>query len=294
MKEIWKDVKGYEGRYKVSNLGRIKSLEGKKKDGTRRPEKILNPAKVKGKYQAVHLTGDNGYRTESVHRIVAEAFVERLDPSYNIVNHLDNDPSNNRADNLEWTTYEGNMQWAAVQGRMKGCPENLRKAQAARKKAVYAIDKNGNRLFFSSQSDAAKVLGIQRNHIGTACRKEYGYKKIGGYEFEYASEEDQETAKPKRVKMPDEQRMQMLRERMKGNTYGKGKKPSQKNIQASKEKLGKRVLQFDRDNNFIKEFFTANEAYKETGISHIDDVANGKRKTAGGFIWRWKEEHRNE
>ena len=226
MKEIWKDVKGYEGRYKVSNLGRIKSIEGKRKDGSRRPGKILKPSKIDGKYQRVHRTGDDGYCTKSVHRLVAEAFVEKTDKSYDIVNHIDNNPANNRADNLEWTTYKGNMQWASAQGRMKYKPENLRRAQESHKKAVYAIDKNGNRQLFSSQTEAAEKLGIQKNHIGAACRKEYGYKTVGGYEFEYVDEKERQLAVPKRVKMPDEQRMQILKERMKGNAYGKGKKPS--------------------------------------------------------------------
>lgn len=55
----------------------------------------------------------------SVHRLVAEAFCDK-EVGCDVVNHLDNDPSNNEASNLEWTTQKGNMEHAAKQGRMSG------------------------------------------------------------------------------------------------------------------------------------------------------------------------------
>lgn len=290
MKEIWKDIKGYEGKYQVSNLGRVRSLDRLDRSGAKTKGKILNPKANKSGYVRVHLADGNGYNRESVHRLVAEAFVERKAETDNVVNHLDNNPSNNRADNLEWTTYKGNMEWAAKQGRMKGCPKNLAKAQENKRIPVIAIDAEGNRTWFASQKEAQKVLGVSAGHIAAICRKEYGYKRSKGYSFEYADEEYQKTLKPNKVATPREEVIEQLRERMKGNTYGKGKKPSPKNIAASREKLGKPIEQYDLQGNYIRTFECDHDVLKELGIAHSYDVANGKRKTAGGYIWRWKEE----
>ena len=74
-----------------------------------------------------------------------------------------------------------------------------------------------------------------------------------------------------------------------GNQYGKGRKVSYKNKLASKMKLGKPICQYDKEGNLIKEYMCSEDVVRESGITHSDDVANGKRKTAGGYIWRWKE-----
>lgn len=287
--EIWKDVRGYEGKYQVSNYGRIKSLPRLDRVGARIKGKILNPKPQPSGYVAVHLSDGTGYQRKLVHRLVADAFVERKHHSHNIVNHLDNNPSNNHADNLEWTTYKGNMQWASKQGRMKGNPRNFDKAHERSKKPVIAIDKNGNHFRFESQKDAAKAIGVHSEHIAALCRKEYGYKQSHGYVFEYADEEYQKTLKPKKVKMSDEERTEFLRNRMKGNQHGKNKKPSKENIDKIKQITSKPICQFDKNGNFIKEYESSNSVLNTTGIHHSCDVANGKRKTAGGYIWRWKE-----
>lgn len=74
------------------------------------------------------------------------------------MNHLDCNPSNNRADNLEWTTYKGNMQYASSLGRMQYNVKNLKKAQESKKIPVVAI-KDGDRKVYPSSSDAARELG---------------------------------------------------------------------------------------------------------------------------------------
>lgn len=291
MKEEWKPIKGYEGLYSVSNLGRVRSEDHTDKRGHVYKGRILNNAIANKKlgYRHVHLSKNGIAKWYSVHRLVAEAFVDNSN-NYDIVNHLDNDPNNNAADNLEWTTYAGNMQWAAIQGRMKG--ENLRKNHELyiqRKRIpVIATDKDGNKTYFSSQKEAAKVLGINSNHIGTACRKDYGYKTVGGYTWEYADEDKQSKAIPTKIGKSKEEVIEELRQRMIGNQYGKGKKCSEASRRATIARQSKPILQFDKEGNFVKEFPSAEEAYRQTGISHTDDVANGKRKTAGEFIWKWR------
>lgn len=289
MKENWKDIKGYEGKYQVSNYGRVKSMARLNRSGARINEKILDPKPQRNGYVIVHLSGDDGYHRHLVHRLVAEAFCKKKNDTDNIVNHLDNNPSNNRSDNLEWTTYKGNMQWAAKQGRMKCNPSNLAKAQRAKRVPIIAIDTLGNKYRFDSQKDAEKALGVKASHIAAFCRKEYGYKQSKGYIFEYADAEYQKSLTPNKVKMTDEERTIFFSERMKGNQYGKGRRLSENSISTIKQKLGKTILQYDKEGNFIKEFSCAEDVVRELGISHSDDVANGKRKTAGGYVWRWKE-----
>lgn len=290
--EIWKDVKGYEGIYQVSNLGRIKSLDRIDNNGHRVHQRIMNPKPNKFGYIRINLSKNGNVKREFVHRLVAEAFVNRKNKEDDIVNHLDNNPSNNRADNLEWTTYKGNMQWAAKQGRMP-CNEqariNLTKSQKARRKSVIAIMPDGERVRFISQVEAGKQLGINPAHIAEACRKEYGYNRVKGYEFEYADPELQAAAKPKRKKMNPEVLRELQRVRMIGNKINIGRKPSEYNRKKSSEIFSKPVIQYDKAMNYIAEYKSATEAHEKTGITHISDVARGNRKAAGGYIWKWKE-----
>lgn len=115
MEEIWKDIKGYEGLYQVSNLGRVKSLRRlvKFSNGSIReyPEKILKQYKANG-YWVVGLNS-HGKKTVGVHRLVAEAFIPNPD-NLPQVGHKDEknfktgNECNNNVDNLEWTTAKEN------------------------------------------------------------------------------------------------------------------------------------------------------------------------------------------
>lgn len=107
MQEIWKDVQGYEGQYQVSNLGRVKSIKRKLTNGRSVSEKILNSSskkKTQDGYLMVALAG----RTFRVNRLVAAAFIPNPD-NKPVVNHIDGNKENNKADNLEWATISENM-----------------------------------------------------------------------------------------------------------------------------------------------------------------------------------------
>ena len=194
MNEIWKDVIGYEELYEVSNLGKIRSKDRivyQQNNGTLCKHlyngKILKLKKEKNGYIRIRLSKNGKAITKSLHRIVAETFIPH-DKENNVVNHLDNNPSNNMVSNLEWTTYKGNMQYAAKQGRMKYHPENLKKAQESIKRPVIAIDKDNNKYEFNSQVEAAKKLKCSRGHIAAICQNKYGYKTTNGYKFKYKEE----------------------------------------------------------------------------------------------------------
>lgn len=289
MSEIWKDIINYEGYYVVSNLGRVKRIEHKDCNGHIYKERILKLSKQSNPgYLHVHLSKNGIAKWHSVHRLVAEAFVDKKE-GCDIVNHLDNDPSNNKADNLEWTTHEGNMQYAAMQGRMKYRPDNLKRAQESLRKPVIAI-KGEEKITFNSQAEAARILGISHSHIAAACRKEYGYNTVGGYEWEYQDKEYQKNLKPKKKKIAEDERRELQRKQMIGNKIMLGRKLAERTKEKLRKNNVKPVLQFDKNGNFIKEYFSAQEAKRITGISHIDTCCRRERKTAGGYIWRYKDE----
>ena len=92
MIEQWKEIGGYEGLYKISSFGRIFSL---------RQGKILKPRLHPRGYVIIDLYKDKVRRTAKVHRLVANAFIENKD-EYDQINHIDENKTNNRAENLEW------------------------------------------------------------------------------------------------------------------------------------------------------------------------------------------------
>lgn len=290
MCEEWADVQGYEGLYMVSNLGNVKRLEHKDKMGHTYVERALKPTRAHqyADYKHVHLSKDGVAKWHLIHRLVATAFCSKPE-GCDIVNHLDNNPANNRAENLEWTTYKGNMQHASRQGHMKGCPENLKKAQEAHKLAVVAT-KDGQRFEFPSQKEAAEALGVNRGHIAAACRKEYSYKRVGGYEWEYLDNERQQCAKPRRQSRSKGELIEELRSRMMGNTIMVGRKLSEETKEKLRQCNAKAVIQFSPSGDYLGRYTSVQEAKRTTGISHIDTCCRKERKTAGGYIWRYEDE----
>ena len=97
MKEVWKDVVGYEGLYQVSNLGNVRSVNWGKRGYSK--NLYLKPHN-KG-YLQVELFKDKKRKMFMVHRLVAQAFVENAN-NFPLVNHKDENKANNNANNLEW------------------------------------------------------------------------------------------------------------------------------------------------------------------------------------------------
>ena len=106
--EIWKDVDGYEGIYMVSNKGRVKSLERRVWNYTKR-SRILHPVDNGHSYLSVSMSGENGKRQKHVyiHILVAKAFIPNPRKCEQ-VNHKDFDKANNCVENLEWVTSKEN------------------------------------------------------------------------------------------------------------------------------------------------------------------------------------------
>jgi hypothetical protein len=101
--EVWKDVPGYEGRYQVSNMGRVKSVvDGSKSNGMVMKARVNKTGKG---YLQICLS--NPRRKFYVHRLVAMAFLDNH-KMYPCINHKDGNSLNNNSENLEWCTYSMN------------------------------------------------------------------------------------------------------------------------------------------------------------------------------------------
>ena len=110
--EEWKDIIGYEGRYMVSNLGRVKNLPNK----TRKDERVITP-QISRNYYSVGLRDSFGNtKLHRVHRLVAQAFIPNPN-NLPQVNHKDENKLNNRLENLEWCDAEYNTNYGSARIR---------------------------------------------------------------------------------------------------------------------------------------------------------------------------------
>lgn len=140
MEEIWKDIKGYEGLYQVSNLGRVKSSNY----GRMGYEKILKPNINRKGYHLIGLHLKGKVSCAKIHRLVAIAFIPNPN-NYPQVNHIDGNPGNNSITNLEWCDNRYNTNHAYKIGlhiptgkhRKVYCKELDRKFKSMREAAKY-------------------------------------------------------------------------------------------------------------------------------------------------------------
>lgn len=208
---IRKPIRGWEGYYEVDNIGNIYSLDRviTVRDGERVYQKHIKGKTTKGSlrsngYRSAYLSkGDIGC-TVYVHRIVAEAFVPNPN-GYSIVNHINENKSDNRAENLEWCTQQYNLtyggardRWKArVLGRVQGEEEKAHRREVL--KEYYKTHKSntyrkpspkrksviGRKLdedkwtHYESATEAAKVLGLNSSDVSRVAsgvlRKSHGY-----------------------------------------------------------------------------------------------------------------------
>jgi hypothetical protein len=105
IEEIWKDVVGYEGLYKVSSFGSICSLvrSNQYPNGT-----ILKGILLNIGYLMVNLYKNKSVKCHHVHRLVALSYIPNPDDKKQ-VNHIDGNPLNNNIENLEWVSHRENM-----------------------------------------------------------------------------------------------------------------------------------------------------------------------------------------
>lgn len=191
MKEVWKDIKGYNGMYQVSNFGRIYSKprlvdrKGYKNYWTK--EKINYGLLYKNGYYVFCLYDGKNYNREYVHRIVAKHFIKN---EYNkpTVNHIDGNKQNNKATNLEWNTYSENNKHAYEKGLNFVTDKQKELNVKTNGKGIIRIDDNGNQTFYESISKAARENNIALSSISLVINKKRNRKTAGGYQWFYKEE----------------------------------------------------------------------------------------------------------
>lgn len=175
MDEIWKDAIGFEGLYQISNYGRARSISHAVNCNTGMRVvrgKILKPVDRGNGYAFVTFGKDGKQFNISLHRMVARIFIPN---PLNLpeVNHIDRNPMNARADNLEWCDRKYNNNYAG------------RAWRSARKRirAVSQYDLDGKSIKrYLSLSEAAKASGVSAGNISNCCKKKRC--TAGGYRWE--------------------------------------------------------------------------------------------------------------
>ena len=189
--EIWKDVKGYEGYYQVSNLGRVKSLERTirhwRSENVVRKERILRQNIGKRhKYALVILSKENIKTPAKVHRLVAEAFISNPE-NKPTVNHINSIRHDNRVENLEWATVQENIIHGIEYGNINPPTPWKGKfgADNPKSKPILQMDDCGNIIEeHIGIAEASRKTGAPAASISNCCRG-VKLKHAGGYVWKY-------------------------------------------------------------------------------------------------------------
>ena len=249
MEEIWKDVVGYEGLYKASNLGNVYSCY---------VNRVLKPGTHKDGYKFVILRKDKKKSFKTIHRLVAEAFIKNPNPDkLLIVNHKDENPENNSVDNLEWCDYVYNNTYNEV---------HMKRAKSL-SKTTYVYDCNGKLVYeFSSSREASRRLNISCGDINNCCtNRTLTYKN---FVWSYKELSKQEVL----------DKFELSKE-LNGLEV----------MQKKNNKLSKPIDQYDLDGNFINTYPSIHEASRQLGFgySSIAGVCRGEHKQTHGFVFKY-------
>lgn len=166
--EEWRNIKGYEGLYQVSNYGRVKSLDRWETIGCNtkrfRKGRMLKLAKDKYGYLKVDISKNGKRKQYSIHRLVAQAFIDNPD-NLPCINHKDENPSNNNVDNLEWCSYQYNTNYGTgIQRRA----DKMINGKCSKKVYQYTIDGNFVKVYPSGK-EIQRQLGFAQSHINRCC-----------------------------------------------------------------------------------------------------------------------------
>ena len=187
MKEIWKDVVGYEGLYQVSNTGRLVRKERRDSNGRflSQQEKVIHKIHGTGYYGTAIVDGKGNSKNVLIHRLVAMAFIPNQN-NYTQIDHIDGNKSNNREENLRWCTPKQNVNFplSLLHRSQKGkLAQNKKetiekKIASSHKKPIIQYDMNYNFVKeWSSLHEVGREMNINIVNV-SACangRKKSAY-----------------------------------------------------------------------------------------------------------------------
>lgn len=160
--EIWKPITGYEGRYEISNMGRVKSF--KKTKG--QPFRIRNTSGKSGRYAGVNITGHDGKTKRwPIHTLVAQEFIGPR-PKGMHINHKSGNRRDNNLENLEYCTPSANLKHAYRIGLASHVGSNHNNAKLNEEKVcdIRKLVRSGFR-----QSEVAQMYGVNRTTVVGIC-----------------------------------------------------------------------------------------------------------------------------
>lgn len=173
--EVWKDISGFEGLYKVSNLGKVFSCVR---------NKIMKLDISRAGYHSVRLYKEREYSHPYVHRLVAQAFIPNPDNKEQ-VDHINTIRTDNNVENLRWVTVTENINNPVTLGKhigSKRSPETIARQRLAQKtmRPVLCVDTNER---FNSLGEAARAKNVFYTNIRKVCE---GLRHTaGGLKWEY-------------------------------------------------------------------------------------------------------------
>ena len=188
-KEIWCDIKDYEGLYRISNLGRVKSIIRYKQNHSKSQlvdEIILKPSINNKGYYYVTLNKDGKQKHKIIHRLIAETFIPNPN-NFPCVNHIDGNKMNNDISNLEWCSYSHNNKEAYRLGLKIGATKNKYGYDNWLSKHIYQYDLSGKFIKkWACSFEVERKLGIKAGNIRSCCNGKR--QTAGGYIWKHESE----------------------------------------------------------------------------------------------------------
>lgn len=179
MKEIWKDLKGFEDKFKISSTGIIVNKYNNTKVKTRIS---------KDGYVYVGLYYNKKSHIKTVHRLVAKAFIPKDNNNNLEVNHIDGNKLNNNINNLEWITHKENIKHAWENKLFEPVREASRrygKDNPASKRIIQYDTKENKIKEYSCIAEAVRETKINKTSIGKCCN--HRQKTAGGYVWKFVT-----------------------------------------------------------------------------------------------------------
>lgn len=289
IREVWKDIPEYEGLYQVSNYGRIKSLNYKRSG----KEGIMNPHESKEGYLKITLYNGKG-KEFAIHRLMCQCFIPNNNPTEKIqVNHINENADFNFiaiVDNeivssgLEWVTPKENCNYGTCIERRSKKNSEIQINNIKHSIPILQYTLEGEFVAeYPSIAEIKRQTNLSTNHISDCCKQivnsSHNYLWFFKNEFSIEMLQQYVSDYTHKQQLISQQRSEKM----------KGRKQTPEHTKKCAESKYKPILQYTLEGEFVREWECIKHAKNTLHIFHISEVCNGKQKTAGGFIWRYKE-----